>query len=222
MAAKLDPEVKRARVRARNVAYAEKTKYWRKRDKEKKAAYMKEWKAKNKEKVKANFKKWYEANGKRYNDDPEIKKRRVIYIARSRARLVGVPCTISVADLEWPTHCPALGVELDYAAKGHGRPNSPSIDRIIPARGYVPGNVMIISLRANVLKRDGTVDEIGRLADFLRSLPAPPEMPAPIVPQEVDADLAARRERLKKSKRISLRKWRDKLKLTGDYHKAAA
>jgi hypothetical protein len=37
---------------------------------------------------------------------------------------------------------------------------SPSLDRIDPSRGYIPGNVQVISNRANLLKRDGTLREI--------------------------------------------------------------
>lgn len=45
---------------------------------------------------------------------------------------------------------------VDIAA----RPASPSLDKIIPSLGYVPGNVRIISARANLLKNDATVDEL--------------------------------------------------------------
>lgn len=41
---------------------------------------------------------------------------------------------------------------------------SPSLDRIIPTLGYVPGNVWVISHRANELKRDATLQEIQMLA----------------------------------------------------------
>jgi hypothetical protein len=69
-----------------------------------------------------------------------------------------------------PTHCPVLGIELIYGG-GEGtahHPDCASIDKIIPAHGYRPGNVAIISSRANTLKRDATVDEIEALAKWLR------------------------------------------------------
>lgn len=40
---------------------------------------------------------------------------------------------------------------------------APSIDKIIPALGYVPGNVMVISLRANTLKNNATLAELQTL-----------------------------------------------------------
>ena len=38
--------------------------------------------------------------------------------------------------------------------------NSPNLDRIFPKKGYVPGNVRVISQRANRIKSDATVEEM--------------------------------------------------------------
>lgn len=96
----------------------------------------------------------------------------LIHGARARARKKGVPFALKLSDIEVPTHCPALGVPL---VKGIGRgpgpqPNSPTLDRIDPALGYIPGNVVVISHRANAIKSDATVDEIERVAAWLRGL----------------------------------------------------
>lgn len=66
-----------------------------------------------------------------------------------------------------PTHCPILGLPL-YVMKGTkgGGPNSPSLDKIEPSRGYVPGNVIVISNRANRLKSDASVEELRAIASF--------------------------------------------------------
>jgi len=59
------------------------------------------------------------------------------------------------------THCPLLGIELTYAPYTGPTPqNYASLDKIDPAKGYVPGNVQILSFRANSLKADATIEEL--------------------------------------------------------------
>jgi hypothetical protein len=93
--------------------------------------------------------------------------------ARARGRKRGIEATITAADLDWPTHCPVLGIELDYPLKcgmrGKERPqaNWPSLDRFDPHKGYVPGNVFVISYRANTLKNNSTYEEILKIAKYL-------------------------------------------------------
>lgn len=80
---------------------------------------------------------------------------------RRRARISGMEFTISPSDLEpVPQTCPALGIPLVYGAKGANRPDLPSVDRVDNSRGYVPGNVRIISFRANELKSSATLEEL--------------------------------------------------------------
>ena len=57
-----------------------------------------------------------------------------------------------------PTHCPVLGVKLATGV-GENLDNSPEMDRLDPAKGYVEGNMRVISRRANRLKNDGTAEE---------------------------------------------------------------
>ena len=60
------------------------------------------------------------------------------------------------------THCPLLGIELTYAIyKGRNTPeNYATLDRIDSTKGYVVGNVQIISFRANTIKGDTTLEEL--------------------------------------------------------------
>ena len=52
-----------------------------------------------------------------------------------------------------PERCPVLGIPITPFEKGLA-PGTPSFDRIDPRKGYVKGNVAIISNRANRLKCD--------------------------------------------------------------------
>ena len=89
--------------------------------------------------------------------------------ARQRAQRAGVPFAITAEDIVVPSHCPVLGVPLRrrLGRKGGGD-YSPSLDRIKPELGYVPGNIVVVSRRANRIKTDATPEELEAVADFYR------------------------------------------------------
>jgi hypothetical protein len=91
----------------------------------------------------------------------------MIQNARVRARAAGVPFTIVASDVIIPTNCPILGIPLFQAlGRKGGADNSPSLDRVEPERGYVPGNILVISNRANRLKSDASIEELRSIASF--------------------------------------------------------
>ncbi len=65
--------------------------------------------------------------------------------------------------------CPVLGIKMEVGDKNRNV-NSPSIDKIIPEKGYVPGNVIIVSMKANRIKADATPDEIIKVGKFYKKL----------------------------------------------------
>ncbi len=89
--------------------------------------------------------------------------------AKSRAKLKGVPFTITYDDIVIPEFCPVFGIKLEFN-KGGPKANSPSLDRIIPELGYVPGNVQVISHRANTIKNDATLEELEQIVAYIRSI----------------------------------------------------
>lgn len=95
---------------------------------------------------------------------------RVIYTTtKSRAKKLGIPFDLTIDDIIIPTHCPILGIELYRNEGKHGsNNNSPSIDRIIPSRGYVKGNISIISSRANAIKSNTTIQELEKILEYAR------------------------------------------------------
>ena len=66
--------------------------------------------------------------------------------------------------------CPVFKIPLVWGGEGAERGNSPSLDRIIPELGYVEGNVVWISNRANILKRDASWEELQKVASWLKSI----------------------------------------------------
>lgn len=98
--------------------------------------------------------------------------RRAVNDSRARAKLAGIPHAISILDVAVPETCPVLGVPLEFST-GKKAHNSPSIDRMRPELGYVAGNVRVISHRANVLKNNGSLDEMRRVVQDLERIHAP-------------------------------------------------
>jgi hypothetical protein len=92
-------------------------------------------------------------------------------LAKQRARSNGLEFTITIADVVIPATCPLLGIPLAFdvsSGKQGGKDNSPTLDRIDNARGYVPGNVRVISWRANRMKGDATLEELETLVRNMR------------------------------------------------------
>lgn len=84
---------------------------------------------------------------------------------KKRARENGVRFTLTVHDIpQVPECCPVLGIPLKANDKAGPLDSSPSLDRIKPGYGYVPGNVRVISHRANRLRSDGTAAELALVA----------------------------------------------------------
>lgn len=84
---------------------------------------------------------------------------------KKRAREKGIKFKLTVHDVpEVPSKCPVLGIKIEANPEAGPLDSSPSVDRIDPAKGYVPGNVRIISNRANRLRSDGTAEELRKVA----------------------------------------------------------
>lgn len=95
-------------------------------------------------------------------------KKRMMIRVRHRAKTFGTECTITEADFNIPTICPVLGIPIGHHFRV--RDYVPSIDRIDNNKGYVPGNIIIVSWRANRIKSDAHVDELMLVAGFYGNL----------------------------------------------------
>ncbi len=95
--------------------------------------------------------------------------RRLWESARRRAEEQGLPFDIEPSDIVVPHFCPVLGFPL-AAGVGQIHDGSPTVDRIVPERGYVKGNIVVVSFRANRLKNNASVDELRRIASFYDQL----------------------------------------------------
>jgi hypothetical protein len=85
--------------------------------------------------------------------------------AKHRAKRDGLPFSLIESDITIPEICPVLGYKLQPGnRKSHEF--APTIDRIRPELGYVPGNIIIVSYRANRIKNDATLVELTRIITF--------------------------------------------------------
>jgi hypothetical protein len=88
--------------------------------------------------------------------------------ARRRAKKNDLEINIEPQDIpDIPSICPVLGIEVKrniQDTKNHGpSDNSPSLDRIDTSKGYIKGNIRVISNRANRIKSDASFDEIEKI-----------------------------------------------------------
>jgi hypothetical protein len=102
--------------------------------------------------------------------NPEAIKRRVILRTRYSAKQRRLLHTITSEDFDLPLLCPLLGIKLDYSRSRTRGSNRFCLDRIDNRLGYVPGNVHIISLRANRLKGELTPEQLINFAKQLLHL----------------------------------------------------
>lgn len=90
-----------------------------------------------------------------------------LWLAKERAVQQGVPFSLRYEDIQVPEFCPVLGIRLERA-RGASTDSSPSIDRLVPSLGYVPGNVMVISQKANRIKSVGTVEDLLAIVRYMQ------------------------------------------------------
>ncbi len=92
----------------------------------------------------------------------------LLVAARNRAKKRGILFTLTVEDIVIPEVCPVLGVKLTRNLGSHGgTPTSASIDRIVPERGYVQGNIQVISLLANNMKSSANPEQLVMFAKWV-------------------------------------------------------
>jgi hypothetical protein len=97
--------------------------------------------------------------------DKLLHAKSLLAACRTRSRRLKIPCTITPADIPVPEFCPVFGVPL-VLNRGCMAYNSATVDRIDPSLGYVPGNVIVVSSKANAIKHNATAAEILKVGMF--------------------------------------------------------
>jgi hypothetical protein len=172
-------EARQAYYEANKEKHREYAKAYYEANREKRREAKKAYREANKEKCREATKAYYEANREKCKAyyEANSEKRREYYKAyreanrekireaglfngaKQRAKAKGLEFNINKEDIVIPEVCPVLGLRLVQGSGGH-HAGSPTLDRIDPSKGYVKGNVRVISYRANLLKSDATLEEL--------------------------------------------------------------
>lgn len=114
------------------------------KDKSKCKQYLRDWKDKNREK-------------------------NLFQLAQHRAKIKGIEFNIEISDIVIPEICPILGLPIKKSIDGN-RDLSPSLDRIDNDKGYIKGNVQVISFKANAMKLTANKDELINFSNWVRKI----------------------------------------------------
>lgn len=87
---------------------------------------------------------------------------------RCNGRLVKFDCAVTAEDINWVEFCPITGLKLNYTAGFHG-PEKATFDRVNNELGYLPGNVRVISFRANAVKGSLNLETAARIVAYMAS-----------------------------------------------------
>jgi hypothetical protein len=128
-------------------------------DKEEVRRYFREYRQRNREKTIQLQGEWRKKNP----------AKTMVSSAKKRAKLKGIPFSITYEDVVVPDVCPILNIPLRVNQTGETyTKNSPTLDRIVPELGYVSGNIQCISHLANVMKNCATREELLTFADWVQ------------------------------------------------------
>ena len=83
--------------------------------------------------------------------------------AKTRAKNRGIEFNIEICDIVIPEKCPIF--KTDFEVGNHK--TCASLDRINPTKGYIKGNIQIISNKANMIKGDSTMQDIKKVYEWL-------------------------------------------------------
>jgi hypothetical protein len=134
--------------------------------------------AKRKPKTLAELKARYHANPEEFRlkererakrDPKRYWAKHVAKNARTRAAKIGVPFELTTEYILSiiPDKCPVFGTPFIFVGNGAVGPDSASLDRLVPAKGYVQGNVVVISHFANTIKNNASAKEVARVAQWM-------------------------------------------------------
>ena len=101
----------------------------------------------------------------KYVTDDPIKA--MLSSTRNGAKKRGLEFNLDRSDIIIPEVCPVFDIPL-FRGKGRLVDNSPTIDRFDSTKGYIKGNIDVISWKANRAKSDSTVEDLEKVLVYMK------------------------------------------------------
>lgn len=96
-----------------------------------------------------------------YKNSLDRRKGYIIRNIKFSAKRRKIYFDLKYSDLELPIYCPLLNIKLDYDSKFNGNSfDRATVDRIDNNKGYIKGNVIILSKLANAMKNEASFDQL--------------------------------------------------------------
>lgn len=137
-----------------------------KTDEERKAARSetyKKYREANIEDMRHRCRVWY------YENLEQVRLKNLFRNARTRAKKLGLEFSITIDDIIIPEYCPIFGIKIESGFDS-GRESSPSVDRIVPEKGYTKDNIQVISYLANRVKNNATLDQLIQIGEWAKAI----------------------------------------------------
>lgn len=88
--------------------------------------------------------------------------------AKSRAKKNNLAFNLTLDDILIPKFCPILEIELNpHSGISGGKKASPALDRIDSTKGYIKGNVWVISHLANMMKSNANNEDLVKFSNWV-------------------------------------------------------
>jgi len=134
--------------------------------------YQKAWRLKNPDKIKAYVQKYQAKSTQKLKIWRYANPERCLHLnIKSRAKRMGTEFNLDWQDIDIPILCPALGIPIlvgtNDGMKTGPSPHSPSVDRIDNDKGYIKGNIQVLSHKANTMKNSASPQQLVRFAYWI-------------------------------------------------------
>lgn len=130
--------------------------------KQKRTERWERWAKRNPEKANSRMREWRHRNPKNI----------LLLSAKRRAKEKNIEFSLTLSDIpDIPKMCPVAQIPIFVRPDKAQGPceNSPTLDRVNPNKGYVKGNVQVLSFKGNRWKSDMSYEDVHRLLKYIEN-----------------------------------------------------